>query len=152
MKFNYVCLPFHELSAAQLYEILHLRSDIFVVEQNCIYQDVDRKDIQTGVYHLMMLSEGKLVGYARLLPAELSYPTPSIGRVLVSSTLRNEGLGREIMQEAINRTQFLWPNHAITIGAQSHLSNFYQSFGFREISKPYLEDDILHVDMQLDTP
>jgi ElaA protein len=145
---NYVCLPFTELTAAQLYEILHLRSEIFVVEQNCIYQDLDYKDKQKGVQHLMVLEQEKLLGYARLLPPGLSYDTPSIGRILVSTKARSRGLGRALVQESMDRTFALWPNKDITIGAQSHLSNLYQSFGFKEISEHYLEDGILHVDMQ----
>jgi ElaA protein len=144
---NFVCLPFTGLSTAQLYEILHLRSEVFVVEQNCVYQDLDRKDTQAGVEHLMMLDNNNLVGYARLLPAGISYDTPSIGRIIISPKSRDKGLGRVLVKEAMARTYSLWPNAAITIGAQSHLSAMYQSFGFSEVSEPYLEDGILHVDM-----
>ncbi len=144
---NFVCLPFSDLSTIQLYEILHLRSEVFVVEQNCVYQDLDRKDTQAGVEHLMMWDEKILLGYARLLPAGISYDTPSIGRIIISPTSRDKGLGRVLIKEAMARTHSLWPNAAITIGAQSHLSAMYQSFGFSEVSETYLEDGIPHVDM-----
>jgi ElaA protein len=146
---NFVCLPFTELSTAQLYELLQLRSEVFVVEQNCIYQDMDDKDIQTGVQHLLMLDQGELLGYARLLPPEISFVTPSIGRILISPKARDKGLGRILIQACLDHTSALWPNTNITIGAQSHLSDLYQSFGFKEISDSYLEDGILHVDMQV---
>ena len=145
-----MCLPFTDLSTTQLYEILHLRSEVFVVEQSCVYQDLDHKDTQTGVYHLMMLDNHQLLGYARLLPSGISYETPSIGRIIISPTVRNKGLGLILIQEAMDRSFALWPKFEITIGAQSHLSNMYQSLGFKEISEHYLEDGILHVDMHVD--
>ncbi|MFT4939494.1 MAG: ElaA protein [Paraglaciecola sp.] len=147
---NFVCLPFTELSTVQLYEILHLRSEVFVLEQTCIYQDLDRKDMQTDVQHLMMLEKEQLLGYARLLPPGISYDTASMGRILISPKARNKGLGRILVQESMDRTSALWPKVDITIGAQSHLSHLYQSFGFKEISEHYLEDGILHVDMKTD--
>jgi ElaA protein len=144
---NFVCLPFTELSTTQLYEILHLRSEVFVVEQNCVYQDLDRKDSQLGVQHLMMSDNKQLLGYARLLPSGISYDTSSIGRIIISPTVRGKGLGRLLIKQAIDCTFALWPKVEITIGAQSHLSKMYQSFGFSEISEHYLEDGIMHVDM-----
>ncbi|MFT6988963.1 MAG: ElaA protein [Paraglaciecola sp.] len=145
---NFVCLPFTDLSTTQLYEILHLRSEVFVVEQRCVYQDLDHKDTKSGVQHLMMLNDHQLLGYARLLPSQISYDTSSIGRIIISPKARDKGLGRVLIQDAMDRTFALWPNIGITIGAQSHLSNMYQSLGFKEISEHYLEDGILHVDMQ----
>ena len=142
-----MCLPFTDLSTTQLYEILHLRSEVFVVEQNCVYQDLDRKDSQLDVQHLMMFDNKQLLGYARLLPSGLSYNTPSIGRIIISPMARDKGLGRLLIQEAMDRTFVLWPKVEITIGAQSHLSKMYQSLGFNEISEHYLEDGIMHVDM-----
>jgi ElaA protein len=147
MKF--LCLSFDELSTAQLYEVLRLRSEVFVVEQTCIYQDMDNKDIQSGVRHLLMLDDTKLVGYARLLPHKVSFDTPSIGRILIAPTARDKGLGRILIQAALEHTFALWPDTDITIGAQKHLSDLYRSFGFVEISEQYLEDGILHVDMRI---
>ena len=147
MKF--VCLSFNELSTAQLYEILKLRSEVFVVEQTCIYQDMDNKDIQSGVKHLLMLDDEELIGYARLLPHKISFDTPSIGRILIAPVARDKGLGRTLIKAALEQTFALWPDAGITIGAQSHLSDLYRSFGFVEISEHYVEDGILHVDMQI---
>lgn len=147
---TYTCLPFTALSIFHLYEILRLRSEVFVVEQTCIYQDIDHKDTVDGVHHLMLHNKHQLVAYARLLPSGPSYVTPSIGRVLVCPSARNQGLGRKIIQASIEQCLMLWPHQAITIGAQSHLSRLYQSYGFVEISNHYDEDGILHVDMQLE--
>ncbi len=145
-----LCVPFADLNTAQLYRILQLRSEVFVLEQTCIYQDLDDKDSKTGAHHLMLLDGQDIVGYARLLPANVSYDTPSIGRILVAPSKRGTGLGKELIAKSVEFTQSLWPEAAITIGAQSHLSQLYQSFGFIEISEHYLEDDIMHVDMRLD--
>ncbi|MFT6270542.1 MAG: ElaA protein [Alphaproteobacteria bacterium] len=126
-----------------------MRSEVFVLEQTCIYQDLDYKDIQTDVHHLILQENEKLLGYARLLPASISYPTPSIGRILICPSARNRGLGRIVIKESLQRAFTLWPKSDITIGAQSHLSNLYQGFGFKEISEHYVEDGIMHVDMQI---
>nr|WP_136250546.1 GNAT family N-acetyltransferase [Ningiella ruwaisensis] len=148
-QFKYLCIPFNELTNSQLYQILALRSEVFVVEQACIYQDIDEKDRQAGVHHLLLLKKDKLIGYARLLPPKISYPDPSIGRIVIAPGARGEGLGKLLIKASINHTQKLWPALPITIGAQSHLSLLYQSFGFKEISPHYDEDGIMHVDMQL---
>lgn len=121
-----------------------------MLEQTCIYQDLDDKDIKAGVHHLMMIDGIDIVAYARLLPASISYDTPSIGRILVAPSKRGTGLGKELIAKSVEVTQSLWPSTAITIGAQSHLSKLYRSFGFIEMSEHYLEDDIMHVDMRLD--
>ena len=127
---NFICLPFCELSAIQLYEILHLRSEVFVLEQTCVYQDIDYKDMKQDVHHLMMRDNDTLIGYARLLPADISYPTPSIGRILTCPSARNKGLGRRVIKAALDRTYSLCPKHSVTIGSQSHLSSLYHSFVF----------------------
>jgi ElaA protein len=147
---NVICLPFTGLSSTQLYDIMYLRSEVFVLEQDCLYQDLDGKDRQSAVQHLMILEKQQLLAYARLLPPGLSYATPSMGRILVSPQARGQGLGRRLIKESMERTFALWPELDITIGAQSHLSQLYQSFGFKEISEHYLEDGILHVDMQVE--
>lgn len=146
---NYACVPFSQLSGATLYEILKLRSEVFVVEQACIYQDIDDKDTHPQAHHLMLQKNKQLIAYARLLPPGLSYPTASIGRILVNQSARGSGLGREFIRKCIEHTHTLWANENITIGAQSHLSTLYQEFGFNEISPHYLEDGIKHVDMML---
>lgn len=146
---DYSCVPFSALSGAALYEVLQLRSEVFVVEQACIYQDIDSKDSHSGVHHLRLHKDNELIAYARLLPPHLSYPTVSIGRILLCRSARGKGLGREFIRQCITHTQDLWPHSDITIGAQSHLSKLYQSFGFIEISAHYMEDGIKHVDMML---
>lgn len=143
------CLKFDELSTHQLYDLLRLRSEVFVVEQTCIYQDIDDKDTQDDVRHLLMVKDSEILGYARLLPAGLSYDTPSFGRVIVAKQARGTGFGKQLIASTIEHMQSLWPNQSITIGAQSHLVSLYQSFGFKELSAHYLEDGIPHVDMCL---
>jgi ElaA protein len=143
------CLKFDNLSTHQLYDLLRLRSEVFVVEQTCIYQDIDDKDTQANVHHLLITKDSDLFGYARLLPAGLSYDTPSFGRVIIAKQARGSGFGKQLIASTIEHMQLLWPNQSITIGAQSHLVSLYQSFGFAESSEHYLEDGIPHVDMCL---
>jgi ElaA protein len=150
MTTKVLCVPFRQLSIHQLYEVLRLRSEVFVVEQTCIYQDMDNKDIEDGVHHLLLFKNEQLAGYARLLPKNISFDTPSIGRILVAVNHRSCGLGRELINHCIEQTLRLWPAEPITIGAQSHLLKLYIEFGFVEISADYLEDGIPHVDMRLD--
>lgn len=150
MSKRVLCVPFKQLNTSQLYNLLRLRSEVFVVEQTCIYQDMDNKDIEDDVHHLLLLQQDKLIAYARLLPAKISFVTPSMGRILVSPSARSMGVGREIIQHCIDHTMKLWPNQSITIGAQSHLVKLYSEFGFVEISDHYFEDGIKHVDMCLD--
>jgi ElaA protein len=142
-----LCKTFEQLSAAQLYDILQLRSDVFVVEQACIYQDIDGKDTQDGVHHLMMIVDDVLIGYARLLPKGISYDDVSIGRVLIARQARGNNLGKTLIAHCLAQIATLWPSQSVTIGAQSHLSGLYQAFGFKEVSPHYLEDGIEHVDM-----
>ncbi len=136
----------------ELYKILQLRSEVFVVEQTCIYQDIDGKDILEDVYHLLMTQGQDLRGYARLLGKGISYENVSMGRVLIAESARGQGLGEKLIAHCIEQCLALWPKQAITIGAQSHLSSVYQKFGFVEVSEHYHEDGILHVDMTATSP
>ncbi|MGL4852290.1 MAG: GNAT family N-acetyltransferase [Phocaeicola sp.] len=145
MKEEYVVKSFDELTAPELYEILKLRCEVFVVEQNCIYQDIDGKDPYS--YHLMCYIENKLAAYTRLLPAGLSYPEVSIGRVVVHPLYRQLKLGRKLMEKSIKSCEDLFQHSTIRIGAQHHLTKFYQSLGFIESGEPYDEDGILHIEM-----
>lgn len=143
------CLSFSQLSTMQLYQILALRSEVFVVEQQCVYQDVDGKDLQC--LHLLYYDttqQSNLVGYARLLPPGLSYPTASIGRVVIHGSCRQSNHGRVLVNDAIELCQHYWSEQDITIGAQCYLLKFYQSLGFEVIGDEYLEDGIAHIDMQ----
>lgn len=143
-------IPFSQLDTTELYQLLKLRVDVFVVEQTCPYPELDDKDHQTGVYHLLGYQNKQLVAYARLLPKGVSYPNSSIGRVATLASKRGGGLGHQLIKQAIASCQTLWPNESIEIGAQQHLANFYQRHGFVQTSPMYLEDDIPHIDMKLE--
>ncbi len=144
---SFRCKPFYELTAPQLYAIMALRQEVFVVEQNCAYLDADGKDLKG--YHLTGHDDdGKLVAYARLLPKGVSYDNfVSIGRVVTSPAVRGSGAGQALMKEALNCMEALFPGESIKIGGQSYLRNFYESFGFVVSGDEYLEDDIPHLPM-----
>lgn len=146
---SFSCLPFAELSPYALYEILALRQEVFVVEQNCPYQDCDGKDLPS--WHLMGRDEsGKLLCYTRLLPKGISYEQyVSIGRVVSSPSARGTGAGKILMEESIRQCRQLFGNEPIKIGAQTYLLRFYEGFGFRSTGEEYLEDGIPHTSMIL---
>ncbi|MCG9723908.1 GNAT family N-acetyltransferase [Vibrio brasiliensis] len=143
-------IPFSQLTTTQLYQLIKLRVDVFVVEQTCPYPELDDKDHQNGVYHLLGYKNDQLVACARLLPKGLSYPSVSIGRVATLESQRGGGLGHQLLQQALAGCESLWPGEKIEIGAQEHLAKFYQQHGFIQTSAMYLEDDIPHIDMVLD--
>jgi len=136
---------FSELLPQELYAIMQLRNEVFVVEQHCIYQDADNKD--PYCHHLMVWDGDKLVAYSRLLPEGLAYEEMSIGRVISSPQYRRTGAGRIMLEHAIQGCYELFGRGPITIGAQLYLKKFYESFGFVKISEVYLEDDIEHIKM-----
>jgi ElaA protein len=138
---------FDELTAREVHDILQARSAVFVVEQACVFQDMDGAD--TGSWHLFSRAEGDIAAYCRLLPAGMKFAEPSIGRVITLPGVRGTGLGRALMQEALRRARDLWPGQAIRISAQRHLDGFYGSLGFVTDSEPYDEDGIPHVEMVL---
>lgn len=138
---------FESLTANTLYEMLSLRMAVFIVEQNCPYQDIDQKD--RLAWHLLGHLDGQLVATARLLPPQTSYDSAcSIGRVCSDGALRGKNLGRQLMALAVKQCETLFPNYPIRIGAQQYLEKFYQQFGFETDSEPYLEDGIWHIEMQ----
>jgi ElaA protein len=146
MKLRWIVLPFSKLSLNQLYELLKLRMEVFVVEQNCPYQDNDGKDEKS--YHLMGInSEGILVAYARVLPAGLTFEEVSIGRVCTSASVRKNGSGKELMQQALLFIKNTFGNVPVRIGAQLYLKRFYSGLGFSAEGEEYLEDNIPHVEM-----
>lgn len=147
MKLNWIVKKFEALTPYELYNIMWLRNEVFVVEQNCVYQDADYKD-QKG-WHLMGVDEeGKLMAYVRLLPVGVSYKKePSIGRVVTNPAARGTGVGRELMQIAIQQCEELFGKTDIKIGAQYYLYKFYSSLGFEQASDIYLEDGIEHIEM-----
>lgn len=145
MRTTYFIKTFDELTNDELYQILQLRSEVFVVEQNCVFQDIDNKDQQS--YHHLCMIDGILAGYTRLMPAELSYNEISIGRVVTAPAFRGIGLGKDLMQKSVEACEKLFEETTIRIGAQLHLSKFYNSIGFIESGEPYDEDGILHIEM-----
>lgn len=144
------CLHFDMLDAHTLYRLLRLRSEVFVVEQNCVFQDMDNADM--ACHHLLGEQpdgpEGsRLLAYARLVPAGLKFPEVSIGRVVTDPAGRTRGLGHALMQAALREVQALWGPQPIRIGAQAHLEAFYNRHGFVSDDKPYIEDGIPHLEM-----
>ncbi len=141
-------VPFEQLDSLTLYQMLQLRVDVFVVEQNCPYPELDGKDTQPGVLHILLKKHDKILGYSRVLPPDVSYPGhPAIGRVCVSQTARRLGLGELLVAKAIAVASEQWPQLDLYISAQCYLQRFYESMGFVAASEPYLEDDIPHLKM-----
>ena len=141
------CKAFNELTVQELYAVLQLRIEVFVVEQNCVFQDADNKDQKS--WHVMGWDGDVLSAYTRLVPAGISYPEVSIGRVVTSPKMRQTGLGRELMKKSIEEVYRMWSQQPIRIGAQLYLKKFYESFGFQQCSEVYLEDNIDHIEMIL---
>ena len=139
------CRHFKDLSVYELYDIIRLRNEVFVVEQNCVFQDADNKD--QSCYHLCGWKENNLVAYVRLVPPGLAFVEPSIGRVVTSPAYRKEGIGRLLMQQAIKECLNIFGKQNIRIGAQLYLKRFYESLRFVQCSKMYLEDNIEHIEM-----
>lgn len=137
---------FESLSVHELYDILRLRSEIFVVEQNCVYLDLDGKD--KLALHLFGMYNSKIVAYSRLFKAGITFENASIGRVGVDANYRNKKWGQELMDEAIVGIKLYFGETQITIGAQLYLKKFYENQGFVQTSEMYLEDDIPHIEMQ----
>jgi len=140
---------FSELSPADLYAVVRLREEVFIVEQQCAYPDADGRD--PLAWHLLGWSDrenGKtLVAYARIFEPGLRYTEGSIGRVVTAPEVRGTGLGKALMAEALRRLEGLAPGQTIKIAAQRRLEKFYLELGFRTVSAPYEEDGIMHVDM-----
>jgi ElaA protein len=145
MQIQWLLKKFEELTPYQLYGILQLRNEVFVVEQNCVFQDADDKDQNS--YHLMGFINEKLIAYTRLVPPGVSYKQASIGRVVTSLSVRRSGAGRELMQQSIDLVHKLFGAQPIKIGAQLYLKNFYEAFGFEQTGEMYLEDGIEHIYM-----
>ena len=148
-----------ELDAGTLQEVLRLRSEVFVVEQECAYQDVDGLDLLSGTRHLIGrraagngASDGEptepIAAYARVLAPDDTHASPRIGRVLVASSARGQQLARRLMERALTVCEQQWPGAAVELGAQAHLTEFYASLGFEQVGAPYDEDGILHVWMR----
>ncbi|MCA0229746.1 MAG: GNAT family N-acetyltransferase [Bacteroidetes bacterium] len=144
---TFQCLPFDQLSLRQLYDLLALRIDVFIVEQNCPFHDADGKDFYA--WHCLGYdNDGALVAYTRLFDLNLSFEGfTSIGRVATSDKVRGQGAGRQLMTYSIEQCEKLFGPQPIKIGAQQYLLKFYESFGFKSTGEDYLEDGIPHTIM-----
>lgn len=147
-RIHWTCLPFEQLDPHRLYALLRLRVDVFVVEQNCPYPELDGRDPHPQALHLLGERAGELLACARLLPPGLSFEGPAIGRVVVAASARGVGLAHRLMARAIAQCERRWPAQTLYLGAQSHLQGFYAAHRFEVCSEPYLEDGIPHVDMR----
>lgn len=149
---DWQCAPFEQLSAADVYAMLALRQDVFVVEQECVFPDIDWRD--QGACHLLawQLHGGTriLAGYLRILAPGVKFVECAIGRVVSAPVLRGTGVGRQLVAKGLHHAQRLYPDQPMRIGAQLHLVDFYAGFGFRTASAPYDEDHIMHVEMLRD--
>ncbi|MDP1902057.1 MAG: GNAT family N-acetyltransferase [Rubrivivax sp.] len=142
---NWTWLRFPDLGVDNLYDALALRSRVFVIEQGP-YLDPDGLD--RASWHLLVRDgEGVLQAYLRVVDPGAKFAEPALGRVITSPEARGTGLGRRLVAEGVARCVQLWPGQGIRISAQAHLERFYGEFGFERVDVPYLEDDILHLEM-----
>lgn len=142
---NIVVKPFETLTTQELYSVLQLRSEIFVVEQNCVYQDMDNKDQKA--LHVLGYKNGKIVAYTRIFKPGDYFEYASIGRVIVSQKERKHSYGNDIMNASIKAVKDYFNETNIMIGAQCYLKRFYNKLGFKEVGEEYLEDGIPHIHM-----
>jgi len=136
---------FDDLSVRELHDLLLLRSQVFMLEQNCLFLDIDGFDPQA--VHLLGQSDGQLLAYARCFAAGIKFPEASVGRVVTCMDVRGSGLGHVLMAQVLASVRALWGEQAIRIGAQARLEKFYQQHGFVSVGKPYIEDGIDHLEM-----
>ncbi|MNR10988.1 putative acyltransferase [compost metagenome] len=146
---TWTCKPHAELTTTELYAILRLRSEVFVVEQNCVFLDMDGKDLQGQTEHLMAWRDGALLAYCRLLEPALNDGQVVIGRVITAPAARGTGLGHELMRRAKAEAQRVWPDQPVYLGAQARLKAYYGGHGFVPVTEEYIEDGIPHVGMLL---
>lgn len=145
---NFCTKHYIDITKEELYRLLQLRSAVFVVEQNCPYQDVDNMD--QSAYHIFGTdNDNQLTAYCRILPPGARYNEPCISRVATDLSVRRTGWGKPLMEYAINETLQIFDSNSIRISAQLYLKKFYESLGFQQVSEQYLEDDIPHIEMLL---
>ncbi|MEQ6377926.1 GNAT family N-acetyltransferase [Bacillaceae bacterium S4-13-56] len=142
---EWICKSFNELSNDELYQIMKARVEIFVVEQECPYPELDGHDQVSQ--HLYGIEDGQIAVYARLVPKNTKYKEASIGRVIVTQPFRGRGYGHQLMEKSVEFLTKEWNETVIKLQAQEHLRNFYGAHGFEVISEPYMDDGIPHVDM-----
>ena len=145
MEIQFKISDFKQLSLDELYQILQLRSEVFVLEQNCVYQDIDGKDQKA--LHVIGECKGKIVAYARIFKAGAYFDNASIGRVIVDANYRDKKWGHDLIRESILGIQSYFGESQITISAQLYLKKFYGSHGFVAVGETYLEDGIPHIEM-----
>ena len=142
---NIYIKTFEELTSQELYKILQLRSEVFVVEQDCVYQDIDEKD--NKAIHIIGVKNNKVVAYSRIFNTGDYFEEPSIGRVVVAKSERKFGYGHEIMKVSILEIENRFHKKTILISAQKYLKKFYESHGFNQVGDEHLEDNIPHIKM-----
>ncbi len=142
---EFIVKSFNEFSIHELYEILQLRSEVFVVEQDCVYQDVDGKDQKS--LHVFGFKNDKIVAYTRIFKPGDYFKNASIGRVVVASKERKYGYGHDLIKASIEAVKTHFKVDKITISAQVYLKKFYESHGFKQVGEEYLEDGIPHIKM-----
>lgn len=147
---HWQCVSFDQLDTHSLYRLLQLRTQVFVVEQNCPYQDIDGKDFDA--WHLLGYQAGELVAVARILPPQRDGGAASIGRVITHPGARRQGLGFALMQQAVLETEKRFPDQQLSLDAQAYLEAFYGRFGFVAAGEIYLEDGIEHLMMVKHSP
>jgi ElaA protein len=145
MELIKTCKHFTELTTTELYAAIRLRNEVFVVEQNCPFQDADNKD--QYCHHVLLWQNGELIAYARIVPAGISYTETSIGRIITSGAVRGTGMGKVLMQYALECAEQLHGAGPIRIGAQVYAQKFYEQFGFEADGEIYDEDGIPHIEM-----
>lgn len=145
VSLDWTLAAWHQLNTQQLHDLLQLRSKVFVVEQNCVFQDIDGADPQA--LHLLGSRGGPLLAYARCFPPGIKFAEASIGRVVTSPAARGASLGHVLMDKAVAAVRQQWGAQPIRIGAQAHLMGFYRQHGFAVDGQPYVEDGIDHLEM-----
>ncbi|BAQ77406.1 MULTISPECIES: GNAT family N-acetyltransferase [Pseudomonas] len=148
MTIEWVCKHHTDLGKEQLYAILQLRTEVFVVEQKCPYQEVDGRDLEGDTCHLMAWDGDRLVAYLRLLDPISQGGDVVIGRVLIAEQARGQGLGHTLMEQGLKQAERHWPDTPIYLSAQAHLQAYYGRYGFVVAGEEYLEDDIPHIGMR----
>ncbi|WP_339528130.1 GNAT family N-acetyltransferase [Pseudomonas mucidolens] len=148
MTIDWVCKHHTDLDKDQLYAILRLRQEVFVVEQKCLYQDIDDQDLMGDTHHLTGWKDQQLVAYLRLLDPTSRNGNVVIGRVIVAPAARGLGLGHQMMEETLRQIEAIWPETPIFLSAQAHLQGYYAGYGFVAVGAEYLEDGIAHIGMR----
>ncbi|WP_433588794.1 GNAT family N-acetyltransferase [Pseudomonas koreensis] len=148
MTIEWICKHHSDLGKEQLYALLKLRSEVFVVEQKCAYPDLDGQDLDGDTHHLMGWEDDQLMAYLRLLDPESQGGDVVIGRVIIAPQGRGKGLGHTMMEHALEQAAKHWPQVPIYLSAQAHLQGYYGKYGFVVVGEEYLEDDIPHIGMR----